>query len=186
MRTTRAGLPLPTLTAPLLAVLALAVTTCSEGRPPSAPPPQDSSLIVSFSSDNAIEQGQEDIVIEIVGMLALSDGGQDVDLGAPVDDIDLVDVDDSPIEVVGAQVEPGAFTGLEVEFAPDGFVRTTPGGPTQDMTLTETVVTASGAFSVEEGAPTEIELILDLEGRLAFDEETQTWELDPRRLELLN
>lgn len=170
----------------LLGLLALAAIACSEGNPPTAPPPQDASLVVSFSSDNATGFDQAEIVIEIVGMVALSDGGQDVDVGGFADEINLVDLDGSPIELVRAQVEPGDFTGIEVEFAPDGFVRRTPGEPAQDMTLTETLVTASGAFSIQDGGPTEIELILDLDGRLTFDDETAMWELDPRRLDLLN
>lgn len=175
-----------TLAAPLLVLLTLAATACSEGRPPGAPPPEDSSLIVSFSSDEAEEQGQAEIVIEIVRVIALSDGGQDVDLGAPDNQINLVEIDGAPIELVGGLVEPGEFTGIEVEFAPDGFVRTTPGGLSQEMTLTETVVTATGDFSVEDGAATELELLLDLDGRLTFDEQSGTWELDPRRLDLLS
>lgn len=174
-----------TLTAWLLVLSTLVVTACSEGRPPGAPPPEDSSLIVSFSSDGAEEQGQAEIVIEIVRVIALSDGGQDVDLGAPEDLINLVDVDGSPMEVIGALVEPGDFTGIEVELASEGFVRATPASPAEDMTLTETVVAATGAFSVEDGAATEIELVLDIDGRLVFDEETETWELDPRDLDLL-
>lgn len=172
--------------APLLTLLTLAATACSEGRSPGAPPPEDSSLIVSFSSDEAEEQDQAEIVIEIVRVIALSDGGQDVDLGAPDGPIDLVAVDGAPIELVGALVDPGDFTGIEVEFAPEGFVRTTPGGPAQDMTLTETVVTATGEFSVEDGLATEIELLLDIGGRLTFDEESETWELDPRNVDLLS
>lgn len=177
-----------TLAAPLLALLTLtlAATACSEGRPPGAPPPEDSSLIVSFSSDEAEEQGQAEIVIEIVRVIALSDGGQDVDLGAPDGQIDLVAIDGAPIELVGGLVDPGDFTGIEVEFAPDGFVRTSPTGPSQEMILTETVVVATGDFSVEDGAATEIELLLDLDGRLTFNDDTGTWELDPRRLDLLS
>lgn len=186
MRMTRAGLPLPALAAPLLALLTLATVACSEGRPPSAPPPEDSSLIVSFSSDNASGQGQAEIVIEILRVIALSEEGQDVDLGAPDDEINLVARDDSPIEVVGAQVEPGDFAGLEVELAPEGFVRSTPASPAQDMTVTDTTVTASGDFSVIDGMATEVELVLDLDGRFTFDEETETWELDPSDLDLLN
>lgn len=174
-----------TLATPLLVLLTLAATACSEGRPPGAPPPEDSSLIVSFSSDEAEEQDQAAIVIEIVRVIALSDGGQDVDLGAPDDPIDLVAVDGAPIELVGALVEPGDFTGIEVEFAPEGVV-TTPVGVDQDMTLTETVVTVDGEFSVEDGTATEIELLLDLDGRLTFDEQTETWELDPRNIDLLS
>lgn len=174
-----------TLATPLLALLTLAAIACSEGRPPGAPPPQDTSLIVSFSSENAEEQDQAEIVIEIVRVIALSDGGQDVDLGAPDGTIDLVAVDGAPIELVGALVDPGDFTGIEVEFAPEGVV-TTPAGLDQDMTLTDTVVTADGEFSVEDGTATEIELLLDLDGRLTFDEESETWELDPRNIDLLS
>lgn len=172
-------------TAPLLVLLTLAATACSEGRPPGAPPPQDTSLIVSFSSDEAEEQDPVAIVIEIVRVIARSDGGQDVDLGAPDDSIDLVAIDGAPIELVGALVGPGNFTGIQVEFAPDGVV-TTSAGVDQDMTLTETVVTADGEFSVEDGTATEIELLLDLGGRLTFDAESGTWELDPRNLDLLS
>lgn len=186
MRTPRTGPALPNLVAPLLVLLTLAtVIACSEGRPPGAPPPQDTSLIVSFSSENAEEQDQAEIVIEIVRVIALSDGGQDVDLGAPDGTIDLVAVDGAPIELVGALVDPGDFTGIEVEFAPEGVV-TTPAGLDQDMTLTDTVVTADGEFSVEDGTATEIELLLDLDGRLTFDEESETWELDPRNIDLLS
>lgn len=174
-----------TLATPLLALLTLAVIACSEGRPPGAPPPQDTTLIVSFSSENAEEQDQAEIVIEIVRVIALSDGGQDVDLGAPDGTIDLVAVDGAPIELVGALVDPGDFTGIEVEFAPEGVV-TTPAGLDQDMTLTDTVVIADGEFSVEDGTATEIELLLDLDGRLTFDEESETWELDPRNIDLLS
>lgn len=78
MRIPRTGPALPNLAAPLLILLTLATIACSEGRPPGAPPPEDSSLIVSFSSDNAAEQDQAEIVIEIVRVIALSEDRKSV------------------------------------------------------------------------------------------------------------
>ncbi|MGH9380679.1 MAG: hypothetical protein ACRD2Z_08720 [Thermoanaerobaculia bacterium] len=169
-----------------VSVLALALAGCSEGTPPSAPPPLDAGIAVAFSSVNAADHGLAEIVIEVVGVTALSDGGANVELGGAEDDINLVAIEGAPIDLVSGEAAAGEFTGLRVELAEEGFVRETPGSLSQDLVVTQTTVTASGAFTVDEDAVTELELIMDLAGRLTFDDTTDTWRLDPRNLDLLN